>query len=74
MFANVQMELMEKSRELELAEKRLARLSLLIWETRWADNEGEDHTDYQDMVGLAAAVNSGNYEPLDKLMEKGDRE
>lgn len=48
---------------LKLANERLAKLSKLIWETRWVSDE----QDYIDMVGIAAAINSGNYKPIDNL-------
>lgn len=45
-------------------ENRLKALSKLIWDTRWVSEE----QDYQDMVGIAAEINSGNFTAIDKII------
>ena len=43
--------------------ERLEKLANLIWNTRWVSDE----EDYQNMVGIAAEIRSGNFKTLDSL-------
>jgi hypothetical protein len=49
------------------AEQRLNKLVELIWATRWVSEE----SDYQDLVGMAAAIRSGNFDGIDKAIADG---
>jgi septal ring factor EnvC (AmiA/AmiB activator) len=48
-------------------QERLNKLVNLVWTTRWVSEE----EDYQKLLGIAAAIRSGNYEPID-AMAKGE--
>lgn len=41
---------------------RLLKLANLVWETRWVSEEAA----YQNLVGIAAEILSGNFNSIDK--------
>jgi ATP-dependent exoDNAse (exonuclease V) beta subunit len=49
--------------QLALSQARLSKITQLVWDTRWVSADDA----YQNMVGIAAEVNSGNFESIDKL-------
>lgn len=44
--------------------ERLLTLAKLVWETRWVSDDAK----YQDVVGIAAEINSGNFDGIDKAL------
>jgi hypothetical protein len=56
--------------ELRKDKERLAFIVNYIWETRWVSEEA----DYQDMVGMVAAIRSGNFDAIDAAMQQKERD
>lgn len=60
--------------EAKIALERLKVLADLIWETRWITDASVTRSEviaYDHLVGIAAAIRSGNFSSIDKLrMEK----